>query len=116
MFKNKNEEEEEEEEPSDNYNQKLYGKNKYDEEYYSNYIKQYQDNLSMGAAPSSEGLGGAEAHEVVSTEEILEDTSSTDEVEEEVEEVLEEPHIQEFVNDCSSCKNEEISAKIEEIK
>ena len=61
---------------------------------------------------------------MVCTEEILEDASSTDEVEEEVEEeeveemeeVLEEEHIQEFVNDCSSCKNEEHGAKVEEIK
>ena len=48
MFKNKNEEEEEEEEPTDNYDKKVSGKNKYDEEYYNNYIKQYQDNHDTG--------------------------------------------------------------------
>lgn len=44
MFKNKNEEEEEEEDPNASYSKKFYGddKNKYDEEYYNNYIKQYQ--------------------------------------------------------------------------
>ena len=43
MFKNKNEEEEEEEDPNASYNKKFYGDaNKYDEDYYNNYIKQYQ--------------------------------------------------------------------------
>ena len=43
MFKNKNEEEEEEEDPNASYNRKFYGdSNKYDEDYYNNYIKQYQ--------------------------------------------------------------------------
>ena len=40
MFKNKNEEEEEEEDPNASYNRKFYGdSNKYDEDYYNNYIK-----------------------------------------------------------------------------
>ena len=39
----KNEEEEEEEDPNASYNKKFYGDaNKYDEDYYNNYIKQYQ--------------------------------------------------------------------------
>ena len=48
MFKNKNEEEEEEEEPNASYNRKFYGDaNKYDEDYYNNYIKQYQAAQNM---------------------------------------------------------------------
>ena len=48
MFKNKNEEEEEEEDPNASYNRKFYGDaNKYDEDYYNNYIKQYQAAQNM---------------------------------------------------------------------
>jgi hypothetical protein len=44
MFKNKNEEEEEEEDSTTaGYNKKTYAdQNKYDEEYYNNYIKQFK--------------------------------------------------------------------------
>lgn len=47
MFKNKNDEEDEEEDVHTSYSKKLYGDtNKYDEEYYNNYIKQYSQNLN----------------------------------------------------------------------
>merc|ERR1712223_1407973 len=76
MFKNKNEEE-----PNASYNRKFYGDaNKYDEDYYNNYIKQYQaaQNMRPGSGPS-----GAEVEEVETCmQEVTEDTTSSVSMEE----------------------------------
>merc|ERR1719220_2324982 len=59
---------------------KIMFKNKYDEDYYNNYIKQYQaaQNMRPGSGPS-----GAEVEEVETCmEEVTEDTPSSVSVEE----------------------------------
>merc|ERR1719222_1245966 len=109
MFKNKNEEEEEEEDPNASYNKKFYGDaNKYDEDYYNNYIKQYQ------AQTIREGVPGAEVEEVETCmEEVTEDTTSSISVEEELE--VEEIEVEGLVESCISCKAEEEVAEEEEV-
>ena len=132
MFKNKNEEEEEEEDPNASYNRKFYGDaNKYDEDYYNNYIKQYQAAQNMRfhktnmnsnlfvlnsfVRPGS-GPSGAEVEEVETCmEEVTEDTTSSVSVEEEVEEE-EEIDTEGNVDTCIGCRAEEVEKEVLEEK
>ena len=127
MFKNKNEEEEEEEDPNASYNRKFYGDaNKYDEDYYNNYIKQYQAAQNMRCHKTNmnsnlfvlnsfvrpgSGPSGAEVEEVETCmEEVTEDTTSSVSVEEEVEE--EEIDTEGNVDTCIGCRAEEVEKEV----
>ena len=135
MFKNKNEEEEEEEEPNASYNRKFYGDaNKYDEDYYNNYIKQYQAAQNMRCHKTNmnsnlfvlnsfvrpgSGPSGAEVEEVETCmEEVTEDTTSSVSVEEVEEEEVEEEEIdtEGNVDTCIGCRAEEVEKEVLEEK
>ena len=133
MFKNKNEEEEEEEDPNASYNRKFYGDaNKYDEDYYNNYIKQYQAAQNMRCHKTNmisnlfvlnsfvrpgSGPSGAEVEEVETCmEEVTEDTTSSVSVEEVEEEEEEEIDTEGNVDTCIGCRAEEMEKEVLEEK